>query len=461
MDRKTKQFRCQVQKIREQIEQGLLAFTGGLSSDIVQEAIDRAGVEFRERIYTPWVTLWLFLYQIMARGACADAVSHLIAHRIGNGQQPCSPSTTSYCEARSRLPKSFYHSILVQTGGNASQQAPTEWKFHGRDVKVGDGTTVSMPETDENCEEFPLQDSERAGLSFPLARILVLFSLSVGTVLEAAISPYRGKRTGEYAMLRTLVGSFQSNDVFLADRGFCSFCHIVELHQRGVDSVVKLEETREGNLTFVKRLAKNDRLFRWRKPIGKPETFTRDEFNALPDEILVRLVTVKVDQPGFRVKQFDILTTLTNHKQYPSLDLADLYRRRWQAELFLRDIKVSLGMDRLRCESPEAVYKEIYAHLIAYNLVRIQIAQAAYVSSLCPQKISFTTSLKTILRFRTQFQQLNAITVATMLATIAYHQVGRQPDRTEPRAIKRRPKHDYLTVPRQQSRNALLETSSD
>lgn len=463
MDRKTKQFRCQVQKIRERVEVGQLAFTDGLSGDVVEKAIDQFGVEFRETTYTPWITLWLFLYQVMSRGACADAVARLIAHRIGNGQQPCSPGTGSYCEARNRLPENLYESILQQTGHNSSQQAPAEWKFYGRDVKVGDGATASMPETEENCKEFPLQYPERVGISFPIARIMVLFSLSVGTVLEAVISPYRGKRTGEYAMLRALVDSFEPNDIFLADRGFCSFCHVVELHQRGVDSVIKFEETRESNLAFVKQLAKNDRLYRWQKPSNRPETFTRDEFNASPDEILVRLVTVHVDQPGFRATQFDVLTTLTDHKQYPLNDLADLYRRRWQAELFLRDIKATLGMDELSCKSPEMVRKEIYAYLIAYNLVRIQMAQAACLSEIYPHQISFTTSLNTILQFQTQFRQMNVTTIATMLATIAYHQVGKQPNRVEPRAIKRRPKskYDFLTMPREESRIALMKMTYD
>lgn len=461
MDRKSKQFQCQVQKIREQVEMGKLAFFDSLSSGAVEEAIDRSGMEVRERVYTPWTTLWLFLCQTMSRGACADAVACLIAHRLGKGQQPCSPSTTAYCEARSRLPEDFYKSILLQIGRNSSQQAPTEWKLYGRDIKVVDGTTASMPETEENCEEFPLQDPERAGISFPLARLLVVFSLSVGTVLEVAISPYRGKSTGEYAMLRTLVDSFEADDIFLGDRGFCSFCHIVELHQRGVDSVIKFERTRESNLSFVKQLTKNDRLYRWKKPSNKPETFTRAEFNALPEEMLVRLVTVRVDQAGFRTTEFDILTTLTNHKEYRPNDLADLYRQRWRAELFLRDIKTTLGMDELSCKSPEMVRKEIYTHLIAYNLVRIQMAQAAHFSEIRPEQISFKTSLKTIFRFQTQFQQMNALTLATMLATIAYHKVGKQLDRIEPRRIKRRTKYSVLTVPRGEARISLMETTCD
>lgn len=244
MDRTTNRFRCQVQQVQEKIEAGELAFSRCLSSDIIQEAIEESGVTFRERIYTPWVTLWLFLCQVMSKGACADAVSQLNNYRLENGQEPCSPETKSYCSARLKLPETFYQSIFRQLGNRASQQSPEAWKFFGREVKVVDGTTASMPETEENCEVFPLADPERAGLSFPLVRLLVLFSLGVGTVLELAISPYRGKGTGEYAMLREFADKFEPNDILLGDTGFCSYCHIAELLQRGVDSVVKAERTR-------------------------------------------------------------------------------------------------------------------------------------------------------------------------------------------------------------------------
>ena len=457
MNHKRNQFRCQVQKFREKIESEKLAFADSLSVRAVEGAINHLQIEFRERVYTPWVTLWLFLFQILSRGSCADAVSRLIVDLVCRNKPPCSPQTGAYCEARSRLPEEFYQYICQTLGYDSLQQAPTEWKFFGRNVKVVDGTTVSMPETEDNCAEFPLQYPSRAGISFPLARLLVMFSLSVGTVLEVAISPYRGKQTGEYALLREFRKAFEPSDILLGDAGFCSYCHIVELHQRGVDSVVKAEHSRLGNLVAVKQLAKHDVLYRWPKPKGKPDTFGRSEFNALPDEILVRLVTVRVDQPGFRTKQFDVLTTLTEHKKFRASDLANLFRRRWYAELFIRDIKVALGMDQLKCQTPEMVRKEIHAHLIAYNLVRIQIAQAAHLAGVLPEQISFTSSLNTILQFQAAFQQMSKHAIACMLATISQRRVGKQPDRFEPRAVKRRQPHAMLTKPRAELRNMLLE----
>jgi hypothetical protein len=457
MDRTGKKFRCHVEKFRERVESGKLVFADSLSVGAVEAVIDQLHIEFRTRVYTPWITLWLFLFQAMSGGSCADAVSRLISDLASKNKPPCSPETGAYCEARSRLPEEFYQSILQSLGYGALQKTPSEWKFFGRNVKVVDGTTVSMPETEANCEQFPLQDPARAGLSFPLARILVIFSLSVGTVLEAAISPYRGKQTGEYALLRTLRESFEPNEILLGDGGFCSYCHLAELLQIHVDSIVRAEPSHLVNLVVVKKLAKDDVLYRWRKPKGKPDTFNRSEFNALPDEILVRLVTVRFDQPGFRTRQVEVLTTLTDHKRFRASDIATLFRRRWRAELFIRDIKTTLGMDQLRCQTPEMIRKEIYAHLIAYNLVRIHMAEAAQLAKILPEQISFTSSLKTLLQFQTVFEQMTPPTLAIMLATISWRRVGKQPDRFEPRAVKRRQPHAYLTTPRAEARKMLLE----
>ena len=457
MHRRGEPFRCQVQRVREKIDAGELAFIDCLTGETVQAAIDQLGIEFRERIYTPWVTLWLFLFQTMSGGSCADAVSRLIAHRASRNQEPCSPGTKSYCAARTTLSEGFYQFICRDLGHRALRRVPQAWKFFGREVKVVDGTTTSMPETEENCEEYPLADPTRAGLSFPLARLVVMFSLSVGTALEVVISPYRGKRTGEYALLRQLVDKFEPNDILLGDGGFCSFCHLAELYQRGVDSVVKAEHSHLDNFVPTKKLGKHDVLYQWSKPKGKPGTFDRSEFNALPNELQVRLVTVRVDQPGFRTKQLDVLTTLTDHKLFRPNDLAELYFRRWQAELYLRDIKATLGMDQLKCKSPETVRREIYAHLIAYNLIRIQIAEAAYLSGILPQEISFTSSVNTLLQFQAEFKEMSVQVLAVMLATIAHRRVGKQPDRFEPRAVKRRSPHALLTMPREQARKRLLE----
>lgn len=447
MDRSKGTFARQVRIIREKIEAGDLVFCECLHQEMLERAIEECGIEFRDRIYTPWVSLWLFLNQVLQRSSCQRVVSQLIAYRESRGLPLCSPKTTAYCEGRSRLPEELYKTVLCQCGQQAADSAPAEWNYRGRAVKVMDGTTVSLPETNENCKQYPLQDPRRAGLSFPMVRMLVLFSLSVGTVLEVVLAPYRGKATSEYALLRQLRHALQKNDLVLADCGFCSFAHLAELRGQGVDSLVKLDASRRSNLKFVKRLGKRDALYRWKKPRSRPETFSPEEFQALPEEMLVRIIRVCVAQKGFRCKVFEIVTTLTDHETYLAEELADLYRRRWAAELSFRDIKSTLKMDYLSCKSPEMAHKELYAHLIAYNLIRIQIAQAAELADIRPEQISFKAALETILEFQA-YRAFPTSTLAVMHATIAFHRVGKQPHRNEPRVLKRRQKHSLLTQPR-------------
>ena len=332
------------------------------------------------------------------------------------------------------------------------EDAPRQWLFHGRQVKVVDGTTVSMPDTDANQEEYPQADPERPGLGFPIARLLVIFSLAVGTALEAAIRPYHGKATGELAMFRELSESLQPNDIVLGDKGFCSYCHVASLRGRPVDVVVTLNRSRLPNLERIRKLGKNDVLYRWNKPHDKPDGFTAEEFAALPPSIDVRIVTVAVQNRGFRPEQLEIVTTLLDEEEFPPSEIAELYRRRWMCELYLRDLKTTLQMDQLRCETPEMVRKEIFTHLLAYNLIRTQLAQAAYYLDMLPQQISFKGTIQAVTAFETYCRNITLDELAIKIATIGYSQVGKQPGRSEPRKIKRRPKYDFLTEPREVAR---------
>ena len=407
MDRTSNRFESQVQEVRQQMQAKPLLFADCLSSEIVRQAITEARVVFRETIYTPWITLWAFLSQLLQpEGSCAFAVSQGIAYRVGQGQKTCSPSTSTYCESRDRLPEAFFESLVRTTGQRALEETPEARQFHGRDVKVADGTTVMMPDTEENRKDYPLSDPDRAGLSFPMARLLVVFSLAVGTVLQDAISPYRGKGTSEQRMLCLLLETFVPEDIMLGDRGFCSFAHVAALKQREVDSVVKLNKSRRANLTLIRPLGKDDALYCWNKPKGQPTSFDRKTFLALPEAIEVRCVTVRVEQRGFRVRKFVVLTTLLDSETFPPQELATLFRRRWMCELYLRDIKTTLGMEMLGCKSPSMVRKEIHAYFLAYNVIRIQMAQAAHCLDLHPHQISFKSTLDTLAAFRTQLQQL-------------------------------------------------------
>jgi Transposase DDE domain len=451
-------FACHVQKIRQRVDNETLAFQSCLSADLVSDVVQQLGIEFRERIFTPCLTLWAFLSQIMsAVGSCRFAVLQVLAYLTRQNKPPCSPTTSSYCEARSRLPEAFYARLVDHTGRRALEQTPRAWQFKGRPVKVIDGSTVLMPDTEANQQEYPLADPTRKGLSFPMARLLVVFSLAVGTVIEHVIGPYRGKGTGELSLFRRQLDTFTAGDILLGDRGFCSYGHGAWLVQRGVDVVIKLNASRLPNVHWLRRLGKGDALYRWHKPKGKPESFSREEFAALPEAIDIRIVEVCVTQAGFRPDRFQVVTTLRDPAECSAAEISELFRQRWRCELYLRDLKSTLGMGMLRCETPGMVRREILTYLLAYNVIRLHMAQAAEAVGLSPQQLSFQGAVAALQTFHGSCAEMRVDHRAILLATLAYYEVGKQLGRCEPRKIKRRPKHEYLTEPRHVARKRLLE----
>jgi hypothetical protein len=308
-----------------------------------------------------------------------------------------------------------------------------------------------MPDTPENQAAYPQQKSQKPGCGFPIARILVIFSLSVGTVLEAAIGKYQGKQTGENSLLRGLYGALDEGDVILADRYFSGWFDIVLPLQRGIDVVVRKHQLRRTDFREGTWLGKDDHLVSWSKPV-RPKWMSVAQYRELPDELTLREVRVRVIQKGFRTRSLLVVTTLTDAEQYPPEEIALLYRRRWQAELHLRSLKIVLQMDQLRCKKPERVRNEFWTHLLGYNLIRGVMTQAALESGRSPWEISFKGTLQTL----SQFLPILLSKISSeawceaLLAAIATHIVGHRPDRMEPRKVKRRRKHyQYLCKPRQ------------
>jgi hypothetical protein len=309
-----------------------------------------------------------------------------------------------------------------------------------------------MPDTPENQAAYPQQKSQRPGCGFPIARILVIFSLSTGTVLEAAIGKYKGKQTGENSLLRGLYDALTEGDVILADRYFSGWCDIALPMQRGIDVVVRKHQLRRTDFRAGLRLGKDDHLVSWCKP-ARPEWMSVTQYLALPNELTLREVRVRVVQPGFRTRSLVVVTTLLDARKYPPEEIAVLYRRRWDAELHLRSLKIVLQMDQLRCKTPERVRNEFWTHLLGYNLIRGLMALAALESRRSPWEISFKGTLQTLSHFLpTLLSRISSeVWCAALLAAIATHIVGHRPDRFEPRKVKRRRKHyQYLCKPRRE-----------
>ncbi len=246
-----------------------------------------------------------------------------------------------------------------------------------------------MADTEENQEAFPQQKCQKEGLGFPIARMLVLLSLSTGMLHGMAMGPYQGKQTGELALFRELLDQLDPDDILLVDKLFCTYFMIALLLERRVDIVVRLHQARGIDLRRAKRLGKNDYLVTWERP-DRPDWMDQETYERMPETLQLRLIRVNISEPGFRTKSLDIVTTLTNAEKYSKEDIAELYGRRWLVELDIRSIKVTLGMDELRCKSPEMVRKEAWACLLAYNLVRQKMLQSALQKGVCPRSLSFT-----------------------------------------------------------------------
>lgn len=454
----------QVESLQRQFAQAPgLPFAELLPAALIARLLQEQDAVFYDRIYTPLVTLATFLSQCQdADPSQRQAVTRLIAHRVAQQQPACSSHTGAYSKARQRLPEKVLADLTRHTGKRLMTAAPAGWSWHGRHVKVVDGSTASMPDTKANQEGYPQMASQEPGIGFPIVRFLVIFSLAVGTVLDAAFGPYKGKATSELALFRRLHESIDAGDVVLGDRHFCSFFEVAELQRRGADVVLRQHQRRQTDFRRGVQLGRYDHRVVWQKPV-RPEWMDAETYRQFPDELVMREVRIHVKGKDrkVRTRTLTIATTLGDPQAYRKADLGELYRRRWQAELNLRSLKAVLQMDVLRCKTPEMVRKEIWAHLLAYNLIRKVMAQAAQEFAVEPCAISFKATLQTLKAFAlpllTCAKSKLPEVIEEMLLAIVRHSVGNRPDRVEPRALKRRPKpYDLLNKPRAQARKLEL-----
>jgi hypothetical protein len=422
-----------------------LPFATLLPQDQVEQVLREENVSWSERLYTPLVTLWVFLSQVLDQDhSMRQAVARFIAQRLCNGQQSCSADTGAYAKARQRLPERVLTRLTKQTG-QLPADTPSDWTWHGRHVKIVDGSTASMPDTAANQEAYPQSRTQKAGIGFPILRFVVLFSLAIGTVLEAAIGPYKGKQTGETALFRSLHAHLHEGDILLADRGFCSYFEIALLRERGVDAVMRLHQQRPTDFRRGRRLGRYDHIVTWSKPKQRPDWLDQPTYDRLPATLTLRQLKVTVASKIYRSRSILVVTSLLDADLYPKADVADLYRARWHAELHLRSLKITLQMDILRGKTPAIVRKEIWMHLLVYNLIRQTMARAAKEHELEPSTISFKGTLQTLNAFAMPLQTSSAENLPTVCQALwqalVEHRVADRPGRVEPRARKRRAKH--------------------
>ncbi len=316
----------------------------------------------RNRIYSKTNVFWAFFSQILSPdGGCKEAVKKLQAYCSERGLEVPSSSTASYCTARPKLDQAMLDKVIEQTAKHLHKM-PETYTFHNRRVVVVDGTGFSMPDTLANQQEWPQSASQKPGCGFPTGRICACFCLDTGGLLSHRIG---NKKTHELRLLRDQHSTFQNEDIFLGDKAFCSYYDIATFKEMGVDSAVPLARRKPiAAGKCVKKISNNDLLIHWKRPVYQKEKsiITKEQWERLPTELLLRQIKVTIAQSGFRVKVYYITTTLLDETVYTANEIADLYFRRWDVELFFRDLKTTMGMDILRCQTPEMIRKEIQMH---------------------------------------------------------------------------------------------------
>jgi hypothetical protein len=445
-----------------------LPFRDVLTEEEIHEAFvaeDACFGEGEDDVYTPALTLWGWLAQVMhaekAR-SCVTAVARIVALCIALGRKPPSPDTGAYCRARAKIPEAVIRRLVYTVGDGLEARVPADWLWLNRHVKMGDGTTALAPDTDPNQAVWPQQSGQKPGLGFPILRMVALVSLATAALCGLAIGRYKGKETGEAAMLRELLDRFESGDVFLGDCAYSSYFMLALLLARGVDVVTRQHQARRTDFRRGERLGEADHVVLWERP-KRPEWMDEETYSTIPETLAVRELKVHVAVKGFRVQELIVITTLTDAERYTRDEIAKLYRLRWRVELDLRNIKTSLRLDDLRGKRPETIRREIWMHWLAYNLTHKVIAQAALLHERLPRELSFASALASV----TGAYELASVADPSTLSLhakaqhlgIASSLVGQRPDRVEPRAIKRRPKpHRLLTQPREEARAKLIGT---
>ena len=410
------------------------------------------GLNSRERIYSLRLTFQCFLWQLLKpKTACREVVRQVQALFRLKGRGPVDEDTGAYCQARQRLPRARLEPIVAATAATADQRAGSGGTLAGRPVKVVDASCAQMPDTPQNQQRYPQPAGQKPGCGFPVIKFLLLFSLNSGSVLHAVMG---NLSQHDLRLVRQLQGQLRKGDILLGDRAYGEYGTLASWPQAGVDVVARLHQARKVDFRKARRLAKNDALFVWRKGPSQTDIFSRKQWKQLPDQITVRIVRFTAVIRGHRGRRITLVTSLLDPKLYPAQQLIGLYARRWRLELCLRDLKTTMGMEQLRCKTPDMVEKELLAYLVAHNLIRCVMAEAVARYAVDLERVSFRGTVDAVRQYsaalaQARSQKLRHQLWDDLLWNLARDRVRHRPGRTEPRAVKRRPKpYPLLNQPR-------------
>lgn len=418
----------------------------GLLHELFEDEFGKQSIRYRKRIYTPEKTLAMFVDQKLRENqSCQRAVQRSVivpAARKSNLQN-YSLDTGAYCKARKRLPEQLMKSFVKRIGSHIEAKC-TDGKWKSFNLKLVDGTTLSMPDTIQNQQEYPQHKSQKAGLGFPILRLEAVISFSSGAIIDYEIARYAGKGNGETSLFHKMISGLTNSDLIIADRLYSNYFVAARLLQNNANFIMRSHIGRRVDFNSGRMLGEKDRIATWIKP-QRPTWMCKAMYEALPNEILVRELS-----EGGRL----ICSSLLDNKKYPRKEIANLYNFRWQIEIDLKNLKQIMQMDVLRCKSPEMIRKEISAHLIAYNILCFHMVNCAKQNKIHRRNISFKNALNAINLYDDYIGFKNSIMgeesmYKMVLEFITYNQVGHRPGRREPRAVKRRPKpYPLLIKPR-------------
>jgi hypothetical protein len=439
-----------------------LPFANVLSAERIERIFAKHGGLFgRHGVYSTAIIVWSFLSQVLRDGkeaSCQAAVARIVSHCEQAGAGSPTHDTGDYCRARSKLSEAALYELSGEVAEELEQAADERWLWKGKHhAKLIDGFTFTMPDTPKNQARYPQQKAQQPGVGFPIARAVAIVSLATACVMDLAMGPYKGKQTGEPALLRSMLGSLAAGDIAVMDRYYCSFMMIALLLSQGTQTCARKHHQRHSDFRRGRRLGKYDHLIVWTRP-QRPAWMEKEAYAQIPETLQLREIRYQIVEPGRRTRTIDVITTLIDADEYTQEDIAQLYGFRWNSELDIRSIKASLNLGHVRCKSPAMVHREVWTTILAYNLIRTTAAAAALLHGQQPRQVSFTSTCQYVLA---SWMQLSSGLIEEsslqeflllMLKQIAACEVANRPGRLEPRVLKRR-RHGYKLM--QKPRNQL------
>jgi hypothetical protein len=427
---------------------------GAIKAPAVEALCDELHHDWRGRQLDPAVTVALFVQQIIHGNAPCTEVRHLAGARF---------TASAWCQARARLPLAVYEGMLTRVCDLALERTlENQHLWHGHRTFHVDGSTFSMPDSKELRKAFGTPRGTACAHGFPVAHLLVMFSAATGLLLDASAAPLY---TSDVSVAASLHAHLNEGDILIGDDSFSGYAHIALLSQAKLHALVPNHHLRIVDFTpgrshtkltgknviaglprsrWIKRLGKDDQLVEWFKPVQCPAWMNQLQYDALPPSITVREIQRTVRLGKGRRITVTILTTLLDPIRYPADELINLRLRRWDVENNLRHLKITMGLDVLKCKTEAGVRKELAVFCLVYNLVRVVMLQAAERQQVPVSRISFIDALKWMRHARPR-DRLPDLMVNPS-----------RPHRLEPRCRKRRPKqYDLMNKPRHALRKAL------